>query len=221
MLAKYSDNQVEIFSNILCNEIKNYVKGDFKEYSDIDPIAKLILLNNGCTFDNNSKSKDTMLVKEDTMLIEENTFGVLFITNAKGNKINKIYDVFEINGTIYFTIFLDTFYGINKSSDENESFITSPDLIFGKSAYFMDIYNLTLKFIKLTMNPVLLTSEFINTSASYNSRINPLIVAGRIILEICGDLTDLDVEGSGISAEELKEYISHYRLSLYGIRVKE
>ena len=214
MLAKYSDNPVEIFSDILCNEIKNYVKGDFKEYSDIDPIAKLILLNNGCTFDNNSKSKDTMLIEEDT-------FGVLFITNAKGNKINKIYDVFEINGTIYFTIFLDTFYGINKSSDENESFITSPDLIFGKSAYFMDIYNLTLKFIKLTMNPVLLTSEFINTSASYNSRINPLIVAGRIILEICGDLTDLDVEGSGISAEELKEYISHYRLSLYGIRVKE
>lgn len=214
MLAKYSDNPVEIFSNILCTEIKHYINNDFKEYSDIDPIAKLILLNNGCTFDNNSKSKNTMLMEDDT-------FGLLFITNANGNKINKIYDIFEINGTIYFTIFLDNFDGINNFDDENKSFITSPDLLFGKSAYFMDIYNLTLKFIKLTINPVLLTSEFINTSISYNSRINPLIVAGRIILEICGDLTDLDVEGSGISAEELKEYISHYRLSLYGIRVKE
>lgn len=212
MLAKYSDNPIEEFSNILCNEIRNYNNDYLQEYSDIDSICKLILLNNGCKINDSSKSKYVLILDESLVLY--------FITNAEGNEVNKIYDVFEVNGTIYFTIFLDNFKGINKSND-NDLNITSPDLLFGKSTYFMDVYNLTLKFIKLTTNPILLTAEFASTSIGYNSKINPLIVAGRIILEICGELTDLDVEGSGITAKELIEYISHYKSSLYGIRIKE
>ena len=89
MLAKYSDNPIEEFSNILCNEIRNYNNDYLQEYSDIDSICKLILLNNGCKINDSSKSKYVLILDESLVLY--------FITNAEGNEVNKIYDVFEVN----------------------------------------------------------------------------------------------------------------------------
>lgn len=213
MVGKFNTNHIIEFRNELTKHILYYLSDTYIQYGyydKIDNLLKLILLNNGC------KMSDQIYGK--SVFIMDNSYGIYFVIGAIGNDVNKIYDLVDIDGMIYFVIFLDIFKGINdNNTKEVTNDITNYETLFGKSNYFIDICKLVDVFIKMISSPFIFTNDFSTTAIANNYRYIPYIIAGHIFLTVRNELTEDDIEGCGIPLPELLKYI-YSDLSLYGIR---
>lgn len=207
MTGKYDVNPLYKFKEVLDKAIDEYVSGSYvDEKNKIDQIAKLILLNNGCTFADESYQ----------LIYEMNEdISVMCIFGAKGNNVNICYDVFEFNGMTYLVIFMDCFDGIDKSLDADNEFDRKAKEFIGYSDYFGTIVNITNKFITITTNPAILQNGMSTTAAANNNRFVPIIIAGAILNKY-HTLTENDIYG--IELDYLKELLGKFKLTLYGIR---
>lgn len=213
MKGKYETDLMLNFESLFKIYLRHYLNNNIIPSSTkIDPLAKMILANNGCRF------SDETYVNEEYIINKE--YVLYFITGALGNEINEIFDFINIHGTVYFVIFLDAFKNINKKS-ESKNGITNPDDILGKSLYYKYLYKLANIFIRTTTNPIYFTTDYINTTIANNARYNSHIFAGSVIKEICGQITENDVEGSGIDYKTLLSIIKCSSLAYYGVRNRD
>lgn len=204
MITKYDENPLIEFKDTLKEEIQNLLDGSYKtKYNNIDSLVKLILMNNGCGF----KEESYGYIKS----IMDNSYYIYFIIGGEGNTINKIYDYIDINGMNYLVIFLDNFIGINSEDDDN---------IFGKSNYFDNITKLVNIFILSISNPSIFTNTFSTTSIGKNYRNAPYIIAASIIKDINGEISENSVYG--YSYDKLMDILNNnVKFALYGILQRE
>lgn len=212
MVGKYEKNPLYEFEEVLTNEIKNILQESYDGYESMDIFEKTILEYGGCRF---VFSTDPLYKH---VKIMNGNFNIHFIINGYSNDINKVFDIFDINGVTYLAIFIDEFKTINKTS-KIQNGITNPDSIIGKSIYVSYLKLLAEIFIKLTTNPIYFTSTFNKTIIATNARYNMNIFAGAILYNIFGEIDPNDVEGC--YAGDINSYIQlciNSNLSYYGIR---
>lgn len=196
MKVKYNENPLYEFYNELKTVIEEYNNDTFKEYPPVHSVIRYILLNNGCSFDNNNHSKESYIMDEDYCLC--------FISGAHGNSINKIFDMIDLNGMIYLIIFIDDIYNdiiVNDDNSTDEIASIAKDLI-GRFNGFDKIMKLTDVFIRSISNPAIFTSQLSTTSIANNYRFASYIIAASI-LELFGPLEENDI--SGINLETLND----------------
>lgn len=212
MMGKYDSNPLYEFEEILTNEIKNLLQESYDGYEPMDIFEKTILEYNSCrfVFGTDPLCKHIKIMNGD--------FNIHFIVNGYSNDINKVFDIFDINGTTYLAIFIDEFKTIDKVS-KIQNGITNPDSIIGKSIYVSYLKLLAEVFIKLTTNPIYFTSTFNKTIIATNARYNMNIFAGAILYNIFGEIDSNDVEGCYIGdIDSYVELCKNSNLSYYGIR---
>lgn len=208
MIGKYDVNPLEQFEKILDKAMDEYIGGSYvHESNKIDQIAKLILLNNGCSFTDESYQLVYKTVYDN--------ISIMCIFGAKGNNVNVCYDVFEFNGLTYFVIFMDCFEGLDKPLDADNEFDRKAKEFMGYSDYFDTIVNITNKFIALTAIPTVLQNGMSTTAIADNYRFVPIIIAGKLLSRY-HELTENDIYGTEL--DYLKELVGKYPLTLYGIR---
>ena len=209
MKGKYDENPLYAFEMVLINEINNRINNNYNDYEDIQNFEKIILEENGCIFTNDSLKKHVEIMNGD--------YNILFIVNANGNSSNIIYDFLDINGNIYFTIFLDFFKNIKKRN--YNSIISDPDSILGKSIYVSYLKTLAEIFIISIYGSVYFTNLFLKTSIYHNFKSNIDIFAGAVLYNILGSISPNDFEGCFI--DDFNKFIdlcSKSNLAYYGIK---
>lgn len=209
MICKYEYNILSKFCSELYKNIKEYVLGTYeKTYSkNSNDLIKKILMNNSCKFSDESYYYTSTII-EDEYYIE-------FIIGAIGNDVNKCFDFIEYAGTDHLIIFLDAFDGLVDIPTVKDEISKIANDFIGKSNYFDTISKITNIFISTTSNKSIFTSTLSTTSAARVYRYAPYIIAGKLILDITGNLTENDVYG--IDYNDLIKYIDNYNLSLCGI----
>jgi hypothetical protein len=209
MVGIYDNNPYQELYNNLIKYIYNYLNNnDLNNYEDIDNIAKLILINNGCEISDNAIGKISKIM--------DNNYGLYFIIGGSGNRINQSYDLIEINGMPYLIIFLDYFKDINYKYNGNDPIKISEQSIMGKYNYYNELVKISQAFVNSIHNSSYSNNELNTTAIGNICRNIPIIIAGNIIYNICGEITENDVE---TDYEFINNIISNglFKLSLYGI----
>ena len=128
-----------------------------------------------------------------------------FVSGAKGNDYNQVYDYVDVYGSSYIIIFLDYFKGINTESisePDNTSIENKLSYMMGNSIYFDAICNIVTFYIaiisKVKPNPGSIQDK-INSTA-------PTMIAANIINSI-RELSENDCEDSIIPYTRIVELL--------------
>ena len=186
MHVKYDANPLLILNNELQRRIYDFViKDEFEDAEKIDDIIKRMLEYNSVAFADKIKAKIYFLY--------DNIY-LYFISGAKGNDYNQVYDYVDVYGSSYIIIFLDYFKGINTESisePDNTSIENKLSYMMGNSIYFDAICNIVAFYItiisKVKPNPGSIQDK-INSTA-------PTMIAANIINSI-RELSENDCEDS-------------------------
>ena len=209
MHVKYDANPLLILNNELQRRIYDFViKDEFEDAEKIDDIIKRMLEYNSVAFADKIKSKIYFLY--------DNIY-LYFVSGAKGNDYNQVYDYVDVYGSSYIIIFLDYFKGINTESisePDNTSIENKLSYMMGNSIYFDAICNIVTFYIaiisKVKPNPGSIQDK-INSTA-------PTMIAANIINSI-RKLSENDCEDSIIPYTRIVELmqipISNILLGLF------
>lgn len=195
MHVKYDANPLLILNNELQRRIYDFViKDEFEDAEKIDDIIKRMLEYNSVAFADKIKAKIHFLY--------DNIY-LYFVSGAKGNDYNQVYDYVDIYGSSYIIIFLDYFKGINTESisePDNTSIENKLSYMMGNSIYFDAICNIVTFYIaiisKVKPNPGSIQDK-INSTA-------PTMIAANIINSI-RKLSENDCEDSIIPYTRIVE----------------
>lgn len=209
MHVKYDANPLLILNNELQRRIYDFViKDEFEDAEKIDDIIKRMLEYNSVAFADKIKAKIYFLY--------DNIY-LYFVSGAKGNDYNQVYDYVDVYGSSYIIIFLDYFKGINTESisePDNTSIENKLSYMMGNSIYFDAICNIVTFYIaiisKVKPNPGSIQDK-INSTA-------PTMIAANIINSI-RKLSENDCEDSIIPYTRIVELmqipISNILLGLF------
>ena len=209
MHVKYDTNPLLILNNELQRRIYDFViKDEFEDAEKIDDIIKRMLEYNSVAFADKIKAKIYFLY--------DNIY-LYFVSGAKGNDYNQVYDYVDVYGSSYIIIFLDYFKGINTESisePDNTSIENKLSYMMGNSIYFYAICNIVTFYIaiisKVKPNPGSIQDK-INSTA-------PTMIAANIINSI-RELSENDCEDSIIPYTRIVELmqipISNILLGLF------
>ena len=209
MHVKYDTNPLLILNNELQRRIYDFViKDEFEDAEKIDDIIKRMLEYNSVAFADKIKAKIYFLY--------DNIY-LYFVSGAKGNDYNQVYDYVDVYGSSYIIIFLDYFKGINTESisePDNTSIENKLSYMMGNSIYFDAICNIVTFYIaiisKVKPNPGSIQDK-INSTA-------PTMIAANIINSI-RELSENDCEDSIIPYTKIVELmqipISNILLGLF------
>lgn len=209
MHVKYDANPLLILNNELQRRIYDFViKDEFEDAEKIDDIIKRMLEYNSVAFADKIKAKIYFLY--------DNIY-LYFVSGAKGNDYNQVYDYVDVYGSSYIIIFLDYFKGINTESisePDNTSIENKLSYMMGNSIYFDAICNIVTFYIaiisKVKPNPGSIQDK-INSTA-------PTMIAANIINSI-RKLSENDCEDSIIPYTRIIELmqipISNILLGLF------
>ena len=209
MHVKYDANPLLILNNELQRRIYDFViKDEFEDAEKIDDIIKRMLEYNSVAFAEKIKAKRYFLY--------DNIY-LYFVSGAKGNDYNQVYDYVDVYGSSYIIIFLDYFKGINTESisePDNTSIENKLSYMMGNSIYFDAICNIVTFYIaiisKVKPNPGSIQDK-INSTA-------PTMIAANIINSI-RELSENDCEDSIIPYTRIVELmqipISNILLGLF------
>ena len=197
MHVKYDANPLLILNNELQRRIYDFViKDEFEDAEKIDDIIKRMLEYNSVAFADKIKAKIYFLY--------DNIY-LYFVSGAKGNDYNQVYDYVDVYGSSYIIIFLDYFKGINTESisePDNTSIENKLSYIMGNSIYFDAICNIVTFYIaiisKVKPNPGSIQDK-INSTA-------PTMIAANIINSI-RELSENDCEDSIIPYSRIIELL--------------
>lgn len=195
MHVKYDANPLLILNNELQRRIYDFViKDEFEDAEKIDDIIKRMLEYNSVAFADKIKAKIYFLY--------DNIY-LYFVSGAKGNDYNQVYDYVDVYGSSYIIIFLDYFKGINTESisePDNTSIENKLSYMMGNSIYFDAICNIVTFYIaiisKVKPNPGSIQDK-INSTA-------PTMIAANIINSI-RKLSENDCEDSIIPYTRIVE----------------
>lgn len=195
MHVKYDANPLLILNDELQRRIYNFViKDEFEDAEKIDDIIKRMLEYNSVAFADKIKAKIHFLY--------DNIY-LYFVSGAKGNDYNQVYDYVDVYGSSYIIIFLDYFKGINTESisePDNTSIENKLSYMMGNSIYFDAICNIVTFYIaiisKVKPNPGSIQDK-INSTA-------PTMIAANIINSI-RKLSENDCEDSIIPYTRIVE----------------
>ena len=209
MHVKYDANPLLILNDELQRRIYDFViKDEFEDAEKIDDVIKRMLEYNSVAFTDNTKAKIYFLY--------DNIY-LYFVSGAKGNDYNQVYDYVDVYGSSYIIIFLDYFKGINTESisePDNTSIENKLSYMMGNSIYFDAICNIVTFYIaiisKVKPNPGSIQDK-INSTA-------PTMIAANIINSI-RELSENDCEDSIIPYTRIIELmqipISNILLGLF------
>ena len=197
MHVKYDANPLLILNNELQRRIYDFViKDEFEDAEKIDDIIKRMLEYNSVAFADKIKAKIYFLY--------DNIY-LYFVSGAKGNDYNQVYDYVDVYGSSYIIIFLDYFKGINTESisePDNTSIENKLSYMMGNSIYFDAICNIVTFYIaiisKVKPNPGSIQDK-INSTA-------PTMIAANIINSI-RKLSENDCEDSIIPYTRIVELL--------------
>ena len=197
MHVKYDANPLLILNNELQRRIYDFViKDEFEDAEKIDDIIKRMLEYNSVAFADKIKAKIYFLY--------DNIY-LYFVSGAKGNDYNQVYDYVDVYGSSYIIIFLDYFKGINIESisePDNTSIENKLSYMMGNSIYFDAICNIVTFYIaiisKVKPNPGSIQDK-INSTA-------PTMIAANIINSI-RELSENDCEDSIIPYSRIIELL--------------
>ena len=197
MHVKYDANPLLILNNELQRRIYDFViKDEFEDAEKIDDIIKRMLEYNSVAFADKIKAKIHFLY--------DNIY-LYFVSGAKGNDYNQVYDYVDVYGSSYIIIFLDYFKGINTESisePDNTSIENKLSYMMGNSIYFDAICNIVTFYIaiisKVKPNPGSIQDK-INSTA-------PTMIAANIINSI-RELSENDCEDSIIPYSKIIELL--------------
>ena len=197
MHVKYDTNPLLILNNELQRRIYDFViKDEFEDAEKIDDIIKRMLEYNSVAFADKIKAKIYFLY--------DNIY-LYFVSGAKGNDYNQVYDYVDVYGSSYIIIFLDYFKGINTESisePDNTSIENKLSYMMGNSIYFDAICNIVTFYIaiisKVKPNPGSIQDK-INSTA-------PTMIAANIINSI-RELSENDCEDSIIPYSRIIELL--------------
>ena len=197
MHVKYDANPLLILNNELQRRIYDFViKDEFEDAEKIDDIIKRMLEYNSVAFADKIKAKIYFLY--------DNIY-LYFVSGAKGNDYNQVYDYVDVYGSSYIIIFLDYFKGINTESisePDNTSIENKLSYMMGNSIYFDAICNIVTFYIaiisKVKPNPGSIQDK-INSTA-------PTMIAANIINSI-RELSENDCEDSIIPYSRIIELL--------------
>lgn len=195
MNVKYDANPLLILNDELQRRIYDFViKDEFEDAEKIDDIIKRMLEYNSVAFADSVKAKIYSLY--------DNIY-LYFISGAKGNDYNQVYDYVDVYGSSYIIIFLDYFKGMNIKSisePDNTSIENKLSYMMGNSIYFDAICNIVTFYIaiinKVKPNPGSIQDK-INSTA-------PTMIAANIINSI-RKLSENDCEDSIIPYTRIVE----------------
>ena len=197
MHVKYDANPLLILNDELQRRIYDFViKDEFEDAEKIDDIIKRMLEYNSVAFADKIKAKIYFLY--------DNIY-LYFVSGAKGNDYNQVYDYIDVYGSSYIIIFLDYFKGINTESisePDNTSIENKLSYMMGNSIYFDAICNIVTFYIaiisKVKPNPGSIQDK-INSTA-------PTMIAANIINSI-RKLSENDCEDSIIPYSRIIELL--------------
>ena len=197
MHVKYDANPLLILNDELQRRIYDFViKDEFEDAEKIDDIIKRMLEYNSVAFADKIKAKIYFLY--------DNIY-LYFVSGAKGNDYNQVYDYVDVYGSSYIIIFLDYFKGINTESisePDNTSIENKLSYMMGNSIYFDAICNIVAFYItiisKVKPNPGSIQDK-INSTA-------PTMIAANIINSI-RELSENDCEDSIIPYSRIIELL--------------
>lgn len=213
MLAKYDENLMFKFYNIF-KENLNRAIANIKYEEPIDPLMKLILLNNSCKIleENEVFSKDIEL---------DNNIYISFVNNMLGNDANEYYDYITFNGSKYFIIFIDYF----KDTVNNAITVSTEDEIKNTLHSLMGlsvVYDAITKLVDVLFYNIIdlpLPGTLLTTCTGKMQRFNASIVAIHI-LDQYKYLTTDDIPN--MRQSDIDEICNGMiQLQLYGIRQME
>ena len=206
MIGKYGYNPIQILYDELFKEFTS--SNTLEEYNDLDDILKLILLNNGCKIDPDSKQHQ--IIKG----IIPDEYEIRFVTGMIGNDVNEYYDFVIFNGKKILVIFKDYFQFVNVNDlDENDPMYDFK-MSMGNSIYY-DAIKKIVEVFYLTSEPM--PGGLLTTSMATVQRWNQAIIAINIINSF-KPVDDNDV--LDIPINEVKEILNKdIKLQLYGIRM--
>ena len=197
MHVKYDANPLLILNNELQRRIYDFViKDEFEDAEKIDDIIKRMLEYNSVAFADKIKAKIHFLY--------DNIY-LYFISGAKGNDYNQVYDYVDVYGSSYIIIFLDYFKGINTESisePDNTSIENKLSYMMGNSIYFDAICNIVTFYIAII-------SKVKPNPGSIQDKINsiaPTMIAANIINSI-RELSENDCEDSIIPYSRIIELL--------------
>lgn len=209
MRIKYDANPLLILNDELQRRIYDFViKDEFEDAEKIDDVIKRMLEYNSVAFADSVKAK--------TYSLYDNIY-LYFVSGAKGNDYNQVYDYVEVYGSTYIIIFLDYFKGMKTKripEPDNTSIENKLSYMMGNSIYFDAICNIVAFYItiisKAKPNPGSIQDK-INSTA-------PAMMAANIINSI-RELSENDCEDSIIPYSRIIELmqipISNILLGLF------
>lgn len=205
MLGKYDENPIYNLYRLLNTALTSKLIGS----SEIDPILKLILLNNGCKIYDDRYNH----VYQACYDIIPNEYKVCFIIGMTGNDANEYYDFLIFNGIKTLVVFLDYFRDISYGTYNAQDPMVNLKIAMGNSVYY-DAIKKIVEVFYLTSEPMpggLLTTAMVTTQ-----RWNQAIIAIHILNEF-KPIDENDV--CDIPMEDIKKILEgNIQLQLYGIR---
>ena len=177
MQGRFDFNPICELGRILYIEFKHYKQFGYNlphecGYNEIDPIIKLILLNNGCKI--SSDSKQFQLVKD----IIDDEYKLYFITGMIGNDANEYYDFVTFNGTKILIVFIDYFNFITDEFEDKDNPLYELKKSMGNSVYY-DAIKKIVEVFYLTLEPM--SGGLLTTAMATTQRWNQAIIAIKIL----------------------------------------
>lgn len=208
MQGKYDENPIynlyKLMNNALTNKIVNC--------KEIDPVLKLILLNNGCKIYDDREYSLAKLY-ESTCEIIPDEYRICFITGMLGNDVNEYYDFLIFNGMKTLVVFIDYFRDISYGTYNAEDPLVELKIAMGNSVYY-DAIKKIVEVFYLTSEPI--PGGLLTTTMATTQRWNQAIIAIRI-LDHFKPVDENDV--SDIPIEDISKILDgDIELQLYGIR---
>ena len=205
MIGRYEESPIYKLYEALYNEFTMEENSDNK--SSIDPLLKLLLINNGC------KINEEVEPTQNNITIIPNKLEIYFIANMIGNDANEYYDFLIFNGKKIIVIFTDYFQFVTIKDLDPEDPMYELRMAIGNTIYYNAIKKIVEIFYLISepMPGGLLTTTMVTTQ-----RWNQAIIAANIINEFKpideNDICDIPIN-------EVKEMLNKdVRLQLYGIR---
>lgn len=205
MKGKFEFNPIEIFYQELFKGFTEKISNI--EFSELDGVLKLILLNNGCKL--NSDVEQYQSIRD----IIPDEYEIRFISGMIGNDANEYYDFLIFNGKKILIIFEDYFNFVTDDDQEIDDMSRVLQLSIGNSIYY-DAIKKIVEIFYLSAEPMpggLLTTAMVTTQ-----RWNQAIIAINIINNF-KHVDDNDV--TDIPVEDIEKILNgNIKLQLYGIR---
>lgn len=207
MQGKYEENPIYTLYNILLDTFVKFPH--INNGYELDPLLKIILLNNGCKISENEPQWQYVYDVTDD-------YKVYFITGMIGNDANEYYDFLIFNGMKVLVIFKDYFNFIRDEDINEEDPMYQLKLTMGNSIYY-DALKRIVEVFYLTSEPM--PGGLLKTSMHTTQRWNQSIIAIHILNNFKA-VDENDV--SDIPMEDVSKILNgNIKLQLYGIRITD